>query len=780
MRQIVGKGRYLTSWVTSGLSEESFDAPMVELHLDNYRTGVTAMRDIYDNYQVSQIKRQFLDRGRFFRSSYPLDVSFDRIWLSDGSSMVDFSGFWFYPTEITVYAKLYIESDRERKIPLSLRCNGSMIAWINGKESFRVLSEAVNYDTVKDVEIRVGKGSNELLIALNELGERNTMVRFGLCNRSDSDIVTSIPSGIDDKSLEGIRSFMDSLDMTQDGGHLLFSSTASALPLRLVVMDEGSGRQSFDIAEGAVSFSCKDTFSGHILSAEVSYGGAVFRKGFYRFAKLRPVERIASSEKERKKLYIDALLEEDVPSPALFIAGLTRGLNLYERCRRPVQNSVERIFRRADCSDFRLTEIIWMYCLGQDILPKELLSQFRECMLGYRYWFTEQGNDVMWFFSENHALSLHACEYIAGRLFPDEIFSNSGMTGRQHMEHAMTMIREWFSTILKYGYTEWCSVNYLPVDMLGYMTLMKFAGNDEIDNLCRRAMDMTFGFYAMQCHRGMLLGANGRAYINDVLSPTDIQANAFCHFAWGTPYAPFAYKPVLYALTDYECPPELAAKALLKKGETLEEHFVQGHDRISITIYKTAGFFMGSSSSSLEGKPGDQEHLFDVMIGDEDGRLWINHPGESNVLGTRRPGYFSGNAFTPHVCQKGSGAVISYRFPDTAEVNFTHLICRRGSFERCILEERDLFMRREGVNVYVHADNGLVVPDVKSLSEIELRSYGLTNTWYVKIDDSMDFKSFVQRMRGCTLTQQDDTLLIQDPVSGAEGYSLAHPVLKIN
>ena len=772
MRQIVGKGQYLTSWVTSAVSEVPFDAPMVELHMPNYRTGVTAMRDLYDNYQVSQIKRQFLDRGSFFRTGYPADVSFDRIRLSDGSSMVDFSDFWFYPTEITVYSKLYIESDREREIPLSLRCNGSIIAWINGKESFRVLSEAVNFDTVKDVRIRVEKGSNELVIALNELGERNTMVRFGLCNRSDSDIVTSIPSGIDDKSLEGIRSFMDSLDMTQDGGHLLFSSAAAAFPISLVVKDEGSGRQSIEVAEGAVSFSCKDIFSGHILLAEVSYEGAVFRKGFYRFAKQKPVEKIAGSEKERKKLYIDTLLKEDVPSPALFIAGLSRGLNLYERCKRPVQNSVERIIR--------LTEIIWMYCLGQDILPAELLGQFRECMLGYRYWFTEKGNDVMWFFSENHALSLHACEYIAGRLFPDEVFSNSGMTGRQHMEHAMKMIREWFGTILEYGYTEWCSVNYLPVDMLGYMTLMKFAQNDEIDALCRRAMDMTFGFYAMQCHRGMLLGANGRAYINDVLSPTDIQANAFCYFAWGTPYAPLAYKPVLYALTDYECPAALAEKALLKKGATMEENFVQGHDRIRVTILKTAGYFMGSSSSSLEGKPGDQEHLFDVMIGDEDGRLCINHPGESKVLGSRRPGYFSGNAFTPHVCQKGSGAVVSYRFPDTAEVNFTHLICRRSSFDSCILEDRDLFMRREGVNVYVHADNGLVVPEVKSLSEIELRSYGLTNTWYVRIDDTMDFGSFVERMKGCVFTQHDDKLLIQDPVGGAEEYSLAHPVLKIN
>lgn len=775
MRTIVGKGQYLTSWLTSKLFEEPFLAPMVELHMEKYRTGVTAMRDLYNNYQVSQIKEQFLDRGRFFGSSYPTSVAFDNIRLPDGTTMMDFSGFWFYPTEITVYSKLYIESDEQKTVTLSLRCNGSIIAWVNGKEAFRVLSEAVNHDTVKDVSINLDKGMNEFVVGLNELGERNTMVRFGLCNKTEDKLVTSIPVDIDETALSGIHDFLDSLDMVQEEGKLQFTCKALELPLEVDI----SG-QKVPLKKGLSSFTLDDSFSGHVIKASVDFQGASFSKGFYRFAKQAPMEDIASTEKQRKEAYIDALLKQNKPSPALFIAGLTRGMNLYEHCKRPVQNSIEMIQRRGDTSDFRLTEIIWMYCLGQDILPKELLETFESCMLNYRYWFTEQGNDVMWFFSENHALSLHACEYIAGRLFPDAVFSNSGMTGREHMEHGIRMLRDWFGVVLKYGYTEWCSVNYLPVDMLGYMTLMKFSQNEEINELCRKAMDMTFGFYAMQCHKGMLLGANGRAYINDVLSPTDLQANSFSYFAWGTPFAPLAYKPTLYALSDYECPKELEDKALLKEGRTMEEHFVQGHDQIRITIVKTKDYFIGSSSSTLEGKPGDQEHLFDAMVGDEDGRFWINHPGESKVLGERRPGYFSGNAFTPHVCQYKSSAVISYRFPDNAEVNFTHLICFRDSFDRQIMEGKDLFLRRGKVNVYIHADNGLQVPETRSLSKYELRSPGLTNTWYVRIDDTMDFDSFIEKMRGCTLKQQNDKLLIQDPVYGKVEYTLLKPVLEIN
>ncbi len=774
MRSIVCKDQYFTTWVSSKPIEKPFVAPMVELHLPSYRTGITAWRDLYDKYQVSQIKRQFLDCGRFFNTTYPVGIEYDQINIGDGSNMVDFSGFWYYPTDITVYSKLIVESDEDTTLSLGVVTNGSIMAWVDGKEAFRVLSEAVNHDTVKEVTIKVKRGENELVIGLNELGERNTMVRFGLCNKSDKSVVTTIPSNIKEEDLEGIRGFMDSLDMEQDEDVLRFSSCALTLPLTVSFLDESRNSQSISLKKDDSFFDIKDTFSGHILIANISYKGALFRKGFYRFEKQKPVEYIADTERERKERYIDDLISKKKSSPALFIAGLTRGLDLYDICKKSVQNSIERIVNRADCSDFRLTEIIWMYCLGKDILPSSLMAQFKECMLGYRYWFTEKGNDVMWFFSENHALSLHACEYIAGRLFPDEIFTNSGMSGREHMEHALSMIRDWFSHVLEYGYTEWCSVNYLPVDMLGYMTLMKFSDNGEIESLCKRAMDMTFRFYAMQCHKGMLLGANGRAYINDVLSPTDIQANAFCHFAWGTNYAPYGYKPTLYALlTEYECPKELQSIALLKDGETFEEQFVQGYDRIKINIFKTKDFFIGSSSSSLEGKEdGDQEHLFDAMVGDEEGRFWINHPGEARVLGTRRPGYFTGNAYTPYVREYKASVVVFYRFPDSAEVNFTHLICFRESYQKEILEDKDLFLRRGKINVYIHAENGFQIPAAKSLSKYELRSPGLDNTWYVRIDDTMDFETFVQKMRDCEILYEREKVSVLDPVYGQVEYTL--------
>lgn len=772
MRSLVGKDRYFTLWLTSKPFEEPFSAPMEALDTPSN----ISLCSIAESYMVSPVKRAFLDEKRSFPSSLPTDVTYENINLPDDSGMVDFSGFWYYPTEVTVYSKMIIESGEEMQLPLEAVTNGSLTCWVNGSEAFRILSEKINYDTKSDVTIPLKVGRNEVVIAVRELGERNTMIRFSLRNKSERVIVTEIPVNMKEDEAEEIKAFMADLDMEQKDGVLLFSSKSVGLPLELALSDENGSSESVTIRNGSHGFECRDTFAGHIITVSVNYKGAVFRKGFYRFQKEKPFSSIAGTERERKERYIDDLIDKRKPSPALFIAGLSRSLNLYDICETAVQNSIERIVKRADCSDFRLTEIIWMYMLGRDMLPSSLLEQFKSAMLGYRYWFTEKGNDVMWFFSENHALSLHACEYIAGRLFPDEVFSNSGMTGHEHMEHALALIRKWFSSFFDYGYTEWCSVNYLPIDMLGYMTLMKFSESEEINGYCRRALDMTFRFYALQCYRGMLLGANGRAYINDVLSPTDIQANAFCYFAWGTPYAVYGYKPTLYALlTEYECPVELRDTALPEKGVMIEEHFTQGYDHVPITIVKTEKYFMGSSGSPLEGKCGDQEHLFDAMVGDEDGRFWINHPGEAKVLGTRRPGYFTGNAYTPHVCQYKSSAVISYRFPDTAEVNFTHLICFRKFFDEEILRERELFLRRGSVNVFIHADNGLTVPEIKSLSGYELRSPGLDNIWYVRIDETMDYKTFVEKMERISFTRHDAVLEIMDPVYGRVEYSLLEP-----
>ena len=55
-----------------------------------------------------------------------------------------------------------------------------------------------------------------------------------------------------------------------------------------------------------------------------------------------------------------------------------------------------------------------------------LRERARRAILGWRYWMDEPGNDVMWFWSENHALCFHTTQYLAGQAFPDDVFVNSG------------------------------------------------------------------------------------------------------------------------------------------------------------------------------------------------------------------------------------------------------------------------------------------------------------------------------------------------------------------
>ena len=112
-------------------------------------------------------------------------------------------------------------------------------------------------------------------------------------------------------------------------------------------------------------------------------------------------------------------------------------------------------------------------------------------------------------------------------------------------------------------------------------------------------------------------------------------------------------------------------------------------------------------------------------------------------------------------------------------MNFTHLICHRFLFEREILREKDLFLCREGVNVFIHADNGLEIPPVESLSLYELRSPGLDNTWYVRIDDTMEFEAFVRRMESIIFREEEGVLTVDDPVYGKVRYGLMNRSVNI-
>ena len=80
---------------------------------------------------------------------------------------------------------------------------------------------------------------------------------------------------------------------------------------------------------------------------------------------------------------------------------------------------------------------------GDPAFPESLKAPLEECVLNFRYWADEPGNDAMWFWSENHQILFHTCEILAGQLYPDRVFTNTGQTGEWHREKGERMALSW-------------------------------------------------------------------------------------------------------------------------------------------------------------------------------------------------------------------------------------------------------------------------------------------------------------------------------------------------
>ncbi|TGU53222.1 hypothetical protein EN791_034585, partial [Mesorhizobium sp. M2D.F.Ca.ET.148.01.1.1] len=83
----------------------------------------------------------------------------------------------------------------------------------------------------------------------------------------------------------------------------------------------------------------------------------------------------------------------------------------------------------------------------------------------------EPGNDVQWYFSENHALLFHTAAYIAGGLLPEARFTRSGRLGREQSAVGAARVRAWLEHFEAWEMAEFNSAPYFPIDLKGLCAL---------------------------------------------------------------------------------------------------------------------------------------------------------------------------------------------------------------------------------------------------------------------------------------------------------------------
>lgn len=180
---------------------------------------------------------------------------------------------------------------------------------------------------------------------------------------------------------------------------------------------------------------------------------------------------------------------------------------------------VEKIRIRRDTSDFDLTTLLRMLYLDRSTqaLPADLRAELEAAVLGFKYWLDQPGPDSMVWWSENHQILFHALEYLAGHLFPDRVFDNAGMTGREHRAHAEPLLRRWLYDRARFGFSEFHSNIYFNEDIPALVNLVDFAPDAQIRAQAAILLDILALDMASNYFKGFFATAHGRTYPDRLL-----------------------------------------------------------------------------------------------------------------------------------------------------------------------------------------------------------------------------------------------------------------------
>lgn len=220
---------------------------------------------------------------------------------------------------------------------------------------------------------------------------------------------------------------------------------------------------------------------------------------------------LPESYRQRRQVFLDHFRQDGSNNIYAQLARLSLGLPTDER---RISASLERIRARGDCADFDLSGAIrLLYQFGdRPLLSRRALGTVRQCVLDFKYWPDEPGVDSMCTWSENHHILFSSAEYLAGQLYPDRVFTNSGQNGRQKMERARQRVARWLDLRYRTGFSEWLSHVYYVEDMVALLNLVDFARDEEIAKKATMVLDLMLLDMALSHFQGTFASTHGRSY----------------------------------------------------------------------------------------------------------------------------------------------------------------------------------------------------------------------------------------------------------------------------
>ena len=450
-----------------------------------------------------------------------------------------------------------------------------------------------------------------------------------------------------------------------------------------------------------------------------------------------------------------------------------------------ILQSIEGINQRKDCSDFYLVGLLGMLVRYGDhpSFPESLRGPLEACVLSFRYWADEPGADSMWFWSENHQILFHACQILAGQLYPDRIFTNAGQTGRWHQEKGERLALSWLLKRGAGGFSEWDSNCYFEEDLLALSHLADLAESQPVYDLATVIMDKMLLTMALNSYKGTFGSTHGRTYTPHIKGGRGEATAGISRLMWGM--GVFNDKIMatvsLACMENYGFPRiigDIAADLLEemwnreRHAGTLEDGIdhpagrpvdgIAGDWEVNKVTYKTPDTMLCSAQDHRPGEKGVQQHVWQATLG-PDAVAFVTHPPCLSEENSHRPGFWHGNVILPRVAQWKDVLIAIHKLPEDDWLGFTHAYFPVWAFDEHTLRadrsgrqsrgdgSRWAFARKGDGYLALTAARGLELIMRGNNAYRELRSYGQHNVWVCHMGRAAldgDFGTFQEKILG--------------------------------
>jgi len=790
LRRALTAGEPVTYWQLGATVEQRYDVPdqPMQGEMDPFFFLTKHKNFIPHEYPC---RTAFAAERRGKRPEPVGEFAPTRNWLPFASPRVDLSGFWFRPTVLGTWASTRLVAESAGPATLHLGTCGGAILFVNGTEVGWIGDYVRNLEAKRDFPVELKAGVNEIAVWFDDLAERDARYFFQLDYVDGPRAMQALPVAVDEAVASAVEAALDRMHFEKPayGAGEVALVTGAPLPVAAGVSVTIAG-----------DFMSTESFARHMrldasvarlaiddaeaLPADFRHFHVALTVGGFTASRVFGVEichadrqgRAPDTLAERIEEALTEVSEHAEADTVRALARLASGRSGPETDRM-IADMLQAIEDCHDCADFILVPLIWCRRLyAADIAP-DLVARIDKAITGYRYWMDEPGNDVQWYFSENHALLFHTATYLAGGLLPQERFVRSGRLGAQQSKVGLERVRAWLDHFEKWEMAEFNSAPYFPIDLKGLTALMALAPDADVREQARAAILRLIEIVARSAHHGILTGAQGRSYEHTLRAGRSLELSGIARMLWGDGnYGRrfHALPQLALCLREHglELPDQLGGIASWRTDDTQEWCFAQGQDRIAkLYHYKTRDFAMGSAAHYRWNEWGYQETVLHLRLGDNpDAQIWINHPGETIHSGYGRPSYWGGSGTLPRVHQYRGLAVMLF---DCAaeQPEFTHAWFPQSAFD---------LVSVEGDKAVAACGNGLVLlKGSGALEQVtsgptsgnELRLAGRKATWIVRLGDTARNgtpEAFAGTFGALALRDAGDgSIRIDDPEYGA-------------